>query len=121
MLGDHSALLKYFIVGFKLEICMKRILLTTLGCLSVMNVTQASEKGFVNAIKGGQVNIDFRVRYENVNDEQKSANSNTLRSRLTFETLQYNLFSALVEFDDITAIPNDDTYNTSENNMRYRQ
>lgn len=80
--------------------------------------TMASDTTFVDAIKEGELNLNFRSRYEDVNEVtlvEKGAQALTLRSRLTFKTQEYELFSALIEFDDVTAIPDDSNYNSGSN------
>ena len=98
-----------------LGISMKRVFLLGLSCLLSISTAGASEQNFVNAIKEGEAELNFRARYEDVQAAQKGAQAFTLRSRLTFETKQYNFLSALIEFDDITAIPDDDNYYTGDN------
>ena len=94
---------------------MKRAFFLGLSYLLSFSVSIASEQSFVEAIKEGESELSFRARYEDVKAGQKGAQAFTLRSRLTFETKQYNFLSALVEFDDITAIPDDENYYTGEN------
>jgi hypothetical protein len=96
-------------------ISMKRSLLLVLGYLLSVNVSTADELNFIDAIKQGEAGLSFRARYEDVRATNTDAQAFTLRSRLTFETKRYNLFSALIEFDDITAIPDDENYYTGEN------
>lgn len=100
-----------------LGINMKRTFLLGLSYLLSFSVSIAGELSFEDAIKGGEAELSLRARYEDVKAVKKGAQALTLRTRLTFETKQYNLLSALVEFDDITAIPNDDNYYTGENNQ----
>lgn len=94
---------------------MKRVFLLVLSYLSNFSVSIAGELSLVNAIKEGASELSFRARYEDVQAAQKGAQAFTLRSRLTFETKQYNFLSALIEFDDITAMPDDENYYTGEN------
>jgi hypothetical protein len=78
----------------------------------------ANDTAFVDAIKEGEFNLNFRSRYEDVNQTtmvEKGAQALTLRSRFTFKTQEYELFSALIEFDDVTAIPDDNNYNSGSN------
>jgi hypothetical protein len=94
---------------------MKRASILVLGYLLGINVSNADALNLVEAIERGEAELSFRVRYEDVSVEQKGAQAFTLRSKLAYETKQYNLLSALVEFEDVTAIPNEDNYFTGEN------
>jgi hypothetical protein len=80
---------------------------------------QAEEKvasEFTEMVTDGTVNLDFRYRYEHVDDDgvEKHANASTLRSRLTFASAIYKGVSFLVEVDNVTSIGDDD-YNSTEN------
>lgn len=78
----------------------------------------ASEMNFVDAIKNGDATLNLRTRYEDVNEStsvERGAQALTLRSRLSFKTKQYELFSALLEFDDVVAIPDDENFNSGNN------
>jgi len=68
------------------------------------------------AISEGQTQLDFRLRYEDIQQGNQGAQALTLRSRIGFETLPFELFKAYVEFDDVRAIPNDDNYYSGGNN-----
>jgi len=71
-----------------------------------------------DAIRGGDATLNLRLRYEDANQSssfEKGAQALTLRSRLTFETKTYELFSALVEFDNVNTLPNDENYNSGSN------
>jgi len=94
---------------------MKKVFLLGLSYLLSFSVSVASELSLVNAIKEGGAELSFRTRYEDVQAAKQGAQAFTLRSRLTFETKQYNFLSALIEFTDITAIPDDENYYTGEN------
>ncbi len=58
------------------------------------------------AISGGTVSADFRLRMETVTQDntRKDANSFTLRSRLGYSTAGYKGLSAYLEFENISAI-----------------
>lgn len=74
-------------------------------------------ESFREALEDGTAQLDFRLRYEDVARGNQGAQALTLRSRLSFETLPYELFTAYVEFDDVRAIPNDDNYYSGANNQ----
>ncbi len=71
---------------------------------------------FVDAVKGGEVYLDFRYRYEGVDQDgiSKDAAASTLRSRLGLSTGSYHGFTGLVEFDNVSVVGPDD-YNSTEN------
>ncbi|MCB1731020.1 MAG: hypothetical protein KDI21_11135, partial [Halieaceae bacterium] len=52
-------------------------------------------KSFVDAVKGGDVYLDFRYRYEGVDQDgiSKDAAASTLRSRLGLSTGSYHGFT----------------------------
>jgi len=82
----------------------------------------AEEAGLVDAFKNGETTLDFRLRYEDVDEHlgvneniEKGAQAATLRSRLTYRTEEYQFFTALVEFDHLGAFPDDDNYNSGSN------
>ena len=74
-------------------------------------------ESFENAFTEGTAHLDFRLRYEVIKQGNQGSQALTLRSRLGFETLPYELFSAFIEFDDVRAIPSDDNYNSGANNQ----
>jgi len=86
--------------------------------VSLPGFSFADETGFFEAIQNGEANLNFRLRYEDANqsaNSEQGAQALTLRSRLSFETQTYRFFSGLIEFDDVSAIPNDDNYNSGNN------
>lgn len=76
-----------------------------------------SAETFRESIEQGKTGLDFRLRYEDAKRGNQGAQALTLRSRLSFETLPYELFHAYVEFDDVRAIPNDDNYFSGGNSQ----
>jgi len=72
--------------------------------------------GLSKAVGDGKVSLDFRYRFENVDQDgfDKDATANTLRSRITLATAPWGGFSALIEMDDVTNIGSAD-YNSTEN------
>ncbi len=69
----------------------------------------ASASGITEAIKGGEVSGDFRLRMESVTQDNplNDANALTVRSRLGYRTADYKGLTAFMEFENITAL-NDD-------------
>jgi hypothetical protein len=60
-----------------------------------------AQPSLVDAIRAGTPLIDLRLRYENVDQEDKprNATATTFRARVGYQTGQYYGFSALAEFD----------------------
>jgi len=69
-----------------------------------------------NAVILGKVSLDFRYRFEHVDQENfsKNANASTLRSRITLASAPLSGFAALLEFDDVSTLGTND-YNSTEN------
>jgi hypothetical protein len=72
--------------------------------------------GLDKAVKEGSIKLDFRYRYEHVDQDgfDKDANASTLRSRITFASGTVWGFNGLLEFDNVTYIGNDN-FNSTEN------
>lgn len=82
---------------------------------------EAEPTSFTSMFTEGKASFNFRYRYEYVDQDgfSRNAKASTLRSRLTFTSAQYKGFSFLTEFDDVTAI-GDDNYNSTDNgNIQY--
>jgi len=60
----------------------------------------------VNTFKNGEFDVNFRYRYEFVDQDntKKNANASTLRTRLVFRTAKWNNLDLTVNMDDIHAI-----------------
>lgn len=67
-------------------------------------------------IQKGRAYVNFRYRYEHVDQDGISSNAkaSTLRSRLGYETAEYMGFQALLEAEDVQAIGSDE-YNSTVN------
>jgi len=80
----------------------------------------AAEQGLAEelaaAVKAGTAGVEFRYRYEWVDQDgiDKEANASTLRSRLWASSGDFHGFSVLGEADNVTQIGPDD-YNSTEN------
>ncbi|MBY6185159.1 alginate export family protein [Marinobacter hydrocarbonoclasticus] len=92
---------------------MKRLSLISLALLTAFP-TMANDS-LMDALQGGKVNLDMRLRYENVSQDNalKDADGLTLRTRLTYTTADLNGFSALVEFEDSRVVAGIDDYNNA--------
>ena len=69
-------------------------------------------------IKEGKINIDTRLRWEHADQDSFGGSSNpresnafTLRTRLGYTTGSLYNFKAMVEFEDVTIVGNEDNYN----------
>lgn len=69
-------------------------------------------KSLIEAIEDGKAFGDFRLRYENVEQDNKLKNASamTLRSRLGYTTASLSNFSATVEFEDVRVVGGRDSY-----------
>jgi hypothetical protein len=68
---------------------------------------------FLDAFRNGTINLNARLRYEFVSQEPivpGHAHALTLRTRLGFTTAPLHGFQGMLEFENITAIPDDDRY-----------
>ena len=75
----------------------------------------------VEALRNGEIKLQFRYRYENVDQDNalEEADASTLKSRLTYTTLGYKGWQAQVEVDDVSAIGDEDYNSTSNNETTY--
>jgi hypothetical protein len=74
------------------------------------------------AITSGKAHLDFRYRFENVDQVPfgNEANASTLRSRLNYQTGEWQGLSAFVEADNVTVLGDDEGYNSTTNGVRDR-
>lgn len=78
----------------------------------------AEPASFTEAIGGGKVDINLRLRFEFVDQVGlKDASALTERIRIGYGTLPYNGFSFYIDFEDIRAADND-SYNAAGLNNR---
>lgn len=75
----------------------------------------AHPQGITEAITGGKVYADFRLRFETVDQDNtlKDADALTLRSRVGYETGSYQGVSGVVEFEDSRVVAGVDDYNNA--------
>lgn len=71
--------------------------------------------GVKKALSDSKINLSFRARFENVDQDgiKEDANALTLKSRITAKTGAYNGFSLGVEVDNVTELVNN--YNSTRN------
>ncbi len=74
----------------------------------------------VDAIKGGKPLINIRYRYENVDMDgmSKDAHANTVRSRIGYQTEWWQDLQAMVEFENITVVGEENYNDTLNGKMR---
>ena len=75
-----------------------------------------------SALAGGDWWLNLRLRYEGVQEDgfDKDANALTLRTVLGYETAAWHGFSALLEFEDVTPVGGDGSYNSTVNGVTDR-
>ncbi len=80
-------------------------------------VTEADS--FEEMVAKGKNSFQIELMQSDVSQDfgevDRGGEASTLRSRFTFESAQYRFFSFLVEFDDVTALPDDSSYNSGAN------
>lgn len=69
-----------------------------------------SANSLMEAVRGGNIALKFRYRFENVKQDgfTRTAKSSTLRTRLVYQTLEYRNIAALLEFDNLAEIGADE-------------
>jgi len=77
---------------------------------------QEASGTLVDAIRGGEVKLHFRYRYEDVDQDNalRTAHASTLKSRLTYTTKLWEGWQAQAEVENISTI-GDDAYNSTHN------
>lgn len=70
------------------------------------------ERTLVEALKEGEATVDLRYRFEFVDQDgfDEEAEASTLRTTLSYRTGTWRGWSVFVEAEDVTAVPDDDTY-----------
>jgi len=93
-------------------------LLTLLGSFCAAQAHSESTTTFDQIISESSLSADFRYRYEFIDQESKpeNARASTLRSRLRFNTGEYDGFSALIEGANVLAIGSE-RYNSTANGL----
>lgn len=88
----------------------------TVAGTAIPLAAQEASGTLVDAIRGGEVKLHFRYRFEDVDQDNalRTAHASTLKSRLTYTTKPWQGWQAQVEFEDVSAIGND-SYNSTHN------
>jgi hypothetical protein len=82
-------------------------ILTTLFCLSGTPVALAAEaSSLADALTGGTAHLNFRYRYEMVDQDgfSRDGKASTVKTRINYKTDSYNAFHLFVEADDLSYI-----------------
>lgn len=82
---------------------------------------QAADTDSSELLAGGSAKLDFRYRFEGVEQDGKAedAKASTLRSRLTLSSGTVKGFSGLIEFDNVSALGAEEYNSTSNGNTQY--
>ena len=80
--------------------------------LSLCSSFSFAADGVAKAFEEGKAKVDFRLRYEAVDQENALADADalTLRTRLNYTTGTANGFSAVIEFEDVRSVLGVDDY-----------
>jgi len=81
----------------------------------------AESETLSDAISGGQAHLNFRYRYEFVDQDEFSndAKASTLKTQLNYKTLAYSGWQLFVEIDDVSYLGDDDFNNTRNGKTTY--
>ena len=85
----------------------------TMGLLAGTNQVVADP--LIDALSQGKVSANIRLRYEGVDDDTRSkdADAVTIRTRLGYQTADFNGWKLFGEIEDVTAL--DESYNSTVN------
>jgi hypothetical protein len=75
-----------------------------------------------SALMGGKVSLDFRYRFENVDQDgfDRDAYASTLRTRLGYQTAEWNGLSAMLQAANVLVLGQYALYNSTTNNVTDR-
>jgi len=87
----------------------------------VFSSIQVLAGDFTDAFKNGKILLDIRYRVETVDQANlgKDAFASTVRTRVGFETAKFNNWTALMDFENITVV-GDENYNNTKNGLGSR-
>lgn len=91
---------------------MKKSMFTSLAFAGLAASAPAIADSVTEAITGGKASGDFRLRYEEVDQDNvvKDASALTLRTRLGYTTAELEGFSATVEMEDVRIVAGEGDY-----------
>jgi hypothetical protein len=84
-------------------------------------VAAADAASLAEAITGGKASVDIRYRLETVEQDNilDEATASTVRTALGYTTGGYHNFSGYIEFEDVSALGDDDYNSTVNGNIQY--
>lgn len=97
------------------------IMVAVITALSITPVAAQADSELASALTAGTTNLTFRLRSEHVDDTgfTGDAAANTLRTRLSWRSGQWQDLNLLLEFDQVSYL-GDDRFNSTRNlNTRY--
>ena len=88
---------------------LKRYGLLAVSTFILITPNTVSADSFSDALKGGKVNLDMRLRYEYVDQDNtlSAANALTLRARLGYTTAKFKGFDVMVEMENNAPVVRD--------------
>lgn len=103
----------------KVKIFKRLLLVKAITLMSVVSYN-ANADAFIDALKGGKVDLNFNLRYEYVDDERTTltdneANSLTVRTALGYKTGMFHNVFGYLQFENITPLTDSDQYNDTQN------
>ncbi|BFM10240.1 hypothetical protein R50072_03930 [Simiduia litorea] len=100
---------------------MKKVYLSLAIAAAASSPYALAESALETFMKESKTNVDFRYRFESVEQEgiDKDAAANTLRSRLSFVSGNISGLTLGLEFDDVRHLGDDDFNSTSNGNGAY--
>jgi hypothetical protein len=119
-LGSHRI---YFEKGeIEVNSNFRKLLMLKLMVLMTIPFNVNAEDAFMDALTGGKVDFSFRMRYEHVDDESKrsdlqEADALTARTTLGYKTGDFHNVFAYLEFENVTALTDDNQYNDGTNGL----
>ena len=87
-------------------------------CLALVTPVAYGGDNFMEALTGGKPSLNFRYRYENVDQEgfAREAKASTLRTQLGYLTGDFYNFGAFLQFEDVRVIGSE-RYNSTTNGL----
>jgi hypothetical protein len=93
-----------------------------LSSFMLVSINVNAEDALMDALTGGKVDFSFRMRYEYVDDASKrndlqEADATTARTTLGYKTGDFHNVFGYLEFENVTAITDDNQYNDGTNGL----
>lgn len=100
-----------------IKACLLGVVFNPLTHASAEWIKEDKADTLAEALREGKTKLNVRLRYEDARQGNQGAQALTLATRLSYETLPFELFNAFVEFNDVRAIPDDQNYFSGSNNQ----